>query len=420
MRNNKLFLSLFFLIFSFFYLSAMDRFSSDSSSEEGRSYGHPTELPVEPRTPTQKLRRPRRRQPKPHDSSQNSNLYKINDVSDKLFFYSFSNGKEVYKFSRKEASDFYFLEKEITGIDIDNQAMLLNQLLSLDLEAFSKNLEKFVLSAFSYHDFSSKEPGRSLYFFFTGLLSILQDCDNFKIKVNTWLDETKNFNSIFTMQYNEIPFVKIIIKGVDEGNFSIEKNRSSIFSLDRNLEYSEIKIYYHKKKIVSTVKKKAGVELGFTRDVFDKLNLDFPESFISKITERSYIKKLWRYYFNDRSNTLGKIASEKDFHMFILGLIANTSGIKSLSSNVERGHGRPDIIFKIDKIAGLTKYIIELKASRNRKAAKSLVSDGMLQIFNQGYAQTPSTGPLRATINTSIVLSFYFRSARIYADLNSQ
>lgn len=391
MKSNKLSLSIFFLIFSFIYLPAMER--SDSGD---------IDMIIESSNDFDDL-----------GDSPERELFSIEQVGTNFTFIS---EKTNYNFIYDRFQEKYFLRKEYTGIDLDSNKMLLKQLLKLDLKKFCENLESFVLSAFSFHDFSSAQPGRSLFFFFTGLLSSLKDHEDFEISVVSEFDEDEtSFSSFFVIRYKQTPIVKISIKGVDEGTFSDEDIRESFFRSDGSSGCSEIKIFYHKKQIKYEYYGDIPNDTSLViRDInYSDLFFDLPQNFINKITEENYIKNLWSFY---GFLVEDKINSEKDFHLFILGLLANTRNIKNLLSNTERGHGRPDIIFKTGELGSLVKYVIELKASRKEHRAKSLVSAGMKQAGEQRYDQTASRGPQQAKTINIIVLSICLENGNVFYD----
>lgn len=335
--------------------------------------------------------------------------------SDLQYPYVFSNGEQTLKFFKSFSSDKFYLDEEIVGVDLESQSALLNTLLVGDLKDFIEGLNKFILSGFSYHDFSSNQPGRSLYFFFMGLFSPLKDFDRFKVEVKTEFDKDNNsFISKFKIFIDNRLYRIINIHGLDEGAF-LDKQTNWNYGQELYFEdytdfvgASKIDIFYYKKRMLCAVKKLEdySLSLNLERDfVFNS-----PKDFIDIICGRKYISNLWLSFLSPE-----KISSEKDFHLFLLGIIANTFGIKNLSSNVERGHGRPDVIFKMGLPGKLEKYIIELKASKKDENAKNLAEAAITQVESQDYLQTPSRGRALAKKIHLIGLSICLDNGNIYS-----
>ena len=282
--------------------------------------------------------------------------------------------------------------------------LLLPDLLNLNLEVFSDKFKKFALSRISFHDFSSK-PGRSFYFFFAGLLSVLKDRADFYVNIET-IPSNDSFDSVFSIykgiRTNRIEdklgspkrlFLKIYIKGVSKEaalaqNFKFNTN---LFLADTNQDHcSSIKIFYNKHNIA--IKPYIKEELGKVVEVplFNDFDL-FRRFFKEKTGEGGrYLGDLWSFYANSEEFRL-----EKDFHLFILGLIANVNNLDYLNSNVERGSGRLDIMVKYtNDFNQLVKYVIELKRSKtSRDYLDALkVEAAFDQINNRRYGlATPST-----------------------------
>ncbi|MBD3273618.1 hypothetical protein GF385_04695 [Candidatus Dependentiae bacterium] len=281
--------------------------------------------------------------------------------------------------------------------------LLLPDLLNLNLDEFKVKFKRFALSRISFYDFNKEQPGRSLYFFFAGLLSVLKGSD-YSVKIRNENIE-KSLYSIFYIYKNEKLFLKIHIKGVTKEvalskDFAIHADE---FLNDIDEDVSFIKILYNKHNILIESYKKNPLkdkrEIPFLFKNFDL----FRRSFKKVVKDKKYLNGLWKNYKKPLS-----FSSEMDFHLFLYGMINNVNNLDYLNSNVERGRGRLDIMTKYKNKEGkLVKYVIELKKTGSLEPASikqdliiedlkiehafKQIESAFKQVESRGYAlYTPS------------------------------
>jgi hypothetical protein len=289
--------------------------------------------------------------------------------------------------------------------------ILLPDLLNLNFEDFSNKLSQFARSRISFHDFNSRQPGRSLYFLFAGLLSVLKNSDEFDVKIHSPYYTKGAFSSTFFIyKKNESDekelFLKIYLKGssLKEPSLSeLEEEGSKFLSKDKD-DCSYIRIFYKKNKILTNFKKKLNQDLidNFDDLLFDDFDL-FTQFFSFVLNESNglYVKDLFNDYRVSDDSPLARIYNEMDLHLFTYGMISNVKNLTVLNSNVERGGGRLDILVKYrDKENRLIKYVVELKGYSERykdykwfegfMTDDEIIAKAFKQIDDRGYQDSPT------------------------------
>jgi hypothetical protein len=304
-------------------------------------------------------------------------LFLTFDQSD--IFCAFKRIDEDNKIIFAKDGEQYIWEKTTDGYSLNHiknysqEKFLLEYLVSLDLEAFCKTLEKFILKHISFHDFSKKNTSQDLPFFILGLLSLLGEEYSVEAdKLGTSSQIGENIFYSFIVKKGGETFLTIRTKTVKEESFFVEDQREFLNEFDQELT---VNIVSSGKNIFYKYNSFSGSE-----NSENKINLfESPREFLRSL-DQQYINN----YFNNKDNKINlKFSSERDFHNFVMGLLANTKQLTYLSSNREAGIGRPDIVFKTNK--NREKYILEFKYG-----TKKNIKDANRQIMDKIYIGTGS------------------------------
>ncbi|MBU4270012.1 PD-(D/E)XK nuclease domain-containing protein [Candidatus Dependentiae bacterium] len=301
-----------------------------------------------------------------------------------LFLLCFSFMSNILSMGKREKP----VGKRSQPIEIDLKEDFLARSFDKGLDKFCESLEQFVWDHFSYYDFSDSNDKilakeRSIIFFLLGFFSGLDE--------RKYVISVEN-NNILIKKDGEI-ILGLIIKGTDNNVEDIEKLQS-FCNIDMSLGYKQIAIVCSGKKIKCN---NFGPILSNGIESNDFKLFESPEEVVAFFKNNNWFER-----FKEQIS----FELEKDFHTFILGLLANTKKISDLRSNNENANGRPDISIKTIEIQqfGLlkiqilfNKYIFELKIANNYNL-KEKITEAKAQIIKRGYGTgSTSLGFARST-----------------------
>lgn len=298
----------------------------------------------------------------------------------------FSNPSRTFKFSHIAGThDKYKFKEENTF----EETLLLEYLMTLELNKFAVELKTFLSRHSSVFDFEHKLGSPDLVFFFLGLLSRL-NFEKYSIEYQD-VDSKRlhGFHNI-VIRYKESDDVllEIRIQSVDK-----EIDRDDVYEQFLDSKPDDSRTYINILNEGQKIRYKCNSEqTDLTISSNDIFLFAGYSAFLYALRNKDYIKT---FYDNNSINLL--MTNELNFHDFLMGMLANTKGLVSLSSEEQSGLGRSDISFKIKNQCGFFyRYILELKAKKvnDNKDVNSYFNDAIWQFNEMQYGGSGSRGPL--------------------------